>query len=207
MKRVFNQHVNRQEYLVRYQFWSKIIKKYVTQKGVVVENVLDIGCSDGSFKDFLGKKLKLKNQIIGLEPDSMFTSQDAAIYCGLSSNIPFQDNNFDLVIMLSVFEHIPIRERLGSLSEVYRVLKPGSTLFIQMPNPKFPIEFHTRLPLIGYLPRKLQLKFVEKVKKSKLRAMRNFWSISIIEALTLAKTLKFKLLSQHKYNYPIQIVP
>lgn len=42
--------------------------------------------------------------------------------------LPFPDNSFDAVVGCGVLEHVP--NILGSLQELYRILKPGGRLFI-----------------------------------------------------------------------------
>lgn len=49
-----------------------------------------------------------------------------------NDNLPFSDNTFDLAYADFVFEHIEKPEVF--LTEVYRVLKPGSSFFFRTPN-------------------------------------------------------------------------
>ena len=45
--------------------------------------------------------------------------------------LPFQDNNFDLILCNHVLEHIP--DDATAMKELYRVLKKGGTLIAQVP--------------------------------------------------------------------------
>lgn len=47
-----------------------------------------------------------------------------------ATNLPFEDNFFDLVYVYGVLHHIPIVER--ALDEIYRVLKPGRQCFVML---------------------------------------------------------------------------
>jgi SAM-dependent methyltransferase len=64
--------------------------------------------------------------------------------------LPFPDGEFDIVFSNAVIEHVggPVRQR-RLVSEAIRV---GRRVFITTPNRRFPVEVHTRLPLVHCLP-------------------------------------------------------
>ena len=51
------------------------------------------------------------------------------------TTIPYDDNYFDVLTMLAVFEHITTNKLVQVLSEIYRVLKPGGKYIITTPAP------------------------------------------------------------------------
>ena len=63
---------------------------------------------------------------------------------GDAEALPFRDATFDLVSLFSVIEHVKDQEQ--ALCEAFRVLKPGGTLVVQIPNRCFPVELHSGLP-------------------------------------------------------------
>jgi SAM-dependent methyltransferase len=64
--------------------------------------------------------------------------------------LPFADGEFDIVFSNAVVEHVGGRERQRSfVSEALRVAR---RVFLTTPNRRFPIELHTRLPLVHWLP-------------------------------------------------------
>ncbi|MDQ3671713.1 MAG: class I SAM-dependent methyltransferase [Actinomycetota bacterium] len=67
--------------------------------------------------------------------------------------LPFADGEFDVVFSNAVIEHVGDRARQRLLvSEAVRV---GRRVFLTTPNRRFPIEVHTRLPLVHWLPDRL----------------------------------------------------
>jgi SAM-dependent methyltransferase len=69
---------------------------------------------------------------------------------GDACSLPFEDGAFDIVFSNAVIEHVGGRDRQRQfVSEAIRV---GRRVFITTPNRRFPIEVHTRLPLVHWLP-------------------------------------------------------
>jgi SAM-dependent methyltransferase len=65
--------------------------------------------------------------------------------------LPFADNAFDIVYSNAVLEHAGSRARQKKfIAELCRV---APRRFLAVPNRGFPVEFHTCLPLIHYLPK------------------------------------------------------
>jgi SAM-dependent methyltransferase len=69
---------------------------------------------------------------------------------GDACDLPFADGEFDVVFSNAVIEHVGSRERQRRL--VSEALRVGRRAFITTPNRRFPIEVHTRLPLVHWLP-------------------------------------------------------
>jgi len=66
--------------------------------------------------------------------------------------LPFGRNQFDIVHSNAVLEHVGSRRNQGRfIAEMCRV---APRRFLAVPNRGFPVEHHTCLPLIHYLPRK-----------------------------------------------------
>jgi ubiquinone/menaquinone biosynthesis C-methylase UbiE len=96
--------------------------------------VLDIGCGAGRVYDFFKgyqvdyTGVDISKELIGIAkksyPREKFIVADA-------TELPFQDNSFDLVFSIATIHHIPSKElRQKFIDEAYRVTKPGGLVFI-----------------------------------------------------------------------------
>ena len=139
--------------------------------------VLDIGCATGIFLEGMKER--------GWQPEGVELSEFAANYARERFNLPvftgtleeaaFPGDQFDLVTMWDVIEHVP--DPGDTLAEVQRILKPGGWLVLSLPNPlawerswfkqfwagwDVPRHFHLFTPKVmeRYLQR-AGLKFVE----------------------------------------------
>jgi hypothetical protein len=76
--------------------------------------------------------------------------------------LPFKDREFDVAFSNAVVEHTGNRSQQEFfIREICRVAK---NVFIVTPNRGFPIETHTGLPLIHYLPKKIFRKILKGTK-------------------------------------------
>jgi SAM-dependent methyltransferase len=67
--------------------------------------------------------------------------------------LPFADGEFDVVFSNAVVEHVGGREQQRQF--VSEALRVGRKVFVTTPNRRFPIEVHTLLPLVHWLPEPL----------------------------------------------------
>lgn len=74
-------------------------------------------------------------------------------------NLPFENQSFDIVFSGAVLEHVGSRnDQKKFISEVLRV---GKRIFITTPNKNFPLEVHTGLPFLHFLPVKIYRKILK----------------------------------------------
>ena len=90
---------------------------------------------------------------LGLHDGAGFRARYPAIRYvqGDACELPFEDAAFDVVFSNAVIEHVGGRERQRRL--VTEALRVGRRVFVTTPNRWFPVEVHTRLPLVHWLPR------------------------------------------------------
>jgi SAM-dependent methyltransferase len=83
------------------------------------------------------------------------------------NKLPFADDQFDLVVLWQVLEHVPtVSEKKSLLAEVSRVAKNGGLVLVETPNFFFPIDYHdTNLPLVNYFPAGIRAWLIKQVRK------------------------------------------
>lgn len=93
-----------------------------------------------------------------------------AVLIDETGKLPFEDKFFDIVYCSSVIEHVTVvksdvwtwKDEKEFSRESWKrqklftdeIMRLGKQYFVQTPSKTFPIESHTWLPLVGYLPRK-----------------------------------------------------
>jgi hypothetical protein len=81
---------------------------------------------------------------------------------GTALNMPFNDNTFDLVFSSAVLEHVGnIKNQKKFIEECMRISK--QYVFITTPNRFYPIELHTALPFIHWLPKRIHRKILKTI--------------------------------------------
>lgn len=118
---------NYKKYSNKNPLMSIVISHFLNQVKLIIDsldgdNILDVGCGEGFVIDFLKNK-----NIIGLDisEDALIIaktqSPDNRFFRGDIYNLPFQKDNFDIVIVIEVLEHINDVER--AIDDVKRVSK------------------------------------------------------------------------------------
>jgi SAM-dependent methyltransferase len=69
---------------------------------------------------------------------------------GSALALPFEDGAFDVVFSNAVIEHVGTRDAQRRF--VDEALRVAPRAFVTTPNRLFPVEVHTRLPLVHWLP-------------------------------------------------------
>jgi SAM-dependent methyltransferase len=69
------------------------------------------------------------------------------------NRLPFDDNAFDVAVSFAVLEHVG--DRQSQTQFVRELLRVGRMVYLTTPNRAFPIEFHTFVPFIHWLPQPL----------------------------------------------------
>jgi SAM-dependent methyltransferase len=90
---------------------------------------------------------------VGLHDGTSFSQRHPEIVYvqGNACALPFPDQSFDVVFSNAVIEHVGDIERQRLF--VAETLRVGRRVFLTTPNRWFPIEVHTRLPFVHWLPK------------------------------------------------------
>ena len=150
------------EWATRTEALSDSLRELIVEyASPTAERGLDVGCQTGLLSARLARTTELT--WTGVDPiiATPRRGPDArvALLPGFSNDLPFDADGFDCVVLANVFEHIYPEDRQASLDEIARVLTPGGILVGQLPNPYFPIESHSRLPFMGWLPPALRPRY------------------------------------------------
>ena len=125
--------------------------------------ILDIGADDLGFGEgdtcrtlnFFEELYPWANRItaLGLTDGAGFKRRYPGIpyVQGDASALPFEDGAFDVAFSNAVIEHVGGPERQRAF--VLEALRVARRAFITTPNRLFPIELHSRLPVVHWLPR------------------------------------------------------
>ena len=122
------------------------------------ETVLDVGVTSDQIYDvsnYFERLYPFRNRIVAVGlGDASFLE---AVYPGVkfvqanALDLPFPDGSFDLVHSSAVLEHVgSFANQARMIAECLRVARRG--ICLTTPNRWFPVEFHTQLPLVHWLP-------------------------------------------------------
>lgn len=116
------------------------------------ESILEVGYGSGILLPTLvsiGKNvsgIELESDPARVESNLKKLGVNASLSKGDISHTNYPDDSFDLVVVLSVFEHI--RDFEPGVREVFRILKPNGELLVGMP--RVDILMEKLFPLIGW---------------------------------------------------------
>jgi len=182
----------------RYQIWGEtefLFNDYVMPG----DKVLDLGCGNGRFFEFLKDKdiyyigVDFSEKLIEIAkekyPKVKFQVADAL-------NLPFPNNYFDKIYSIAVLHHIPSEEfRIQFFEEVRRILKPNGFFILTVWKPESKKNLNVFL-------KGTALKLTGKLEKGDTfrpwgkDAERYFHYFSEKELTKLAEQTKFKIIEQ-----------
>ncbi len=138
------------------------------------ESIIDVGVNTTEYSatdNYLEKHYSHPENItaVGLGTDEEITTFQTryplvTTQAGDGRSLSFPDNAFDIAYSNAVIEHVGnFDDQRRFLSELYRVSRRG---YLTTPNRLFPIELHTRIPLLHLLLSKKNFDvFVTKIGK------------------------------------------
>lgn len=154
-------------------------------------SVLDIGVTaDESLPEsnYFEKLYPYKERIVAASiEDASFLEKSYPglrfVMIGRDGRLPFADDQFDILFCSAVLEHVGDTEaQRRFIGECVRVCR---SFFITTPDRRFPVEFHTILPFLHWLPRSMH--------QAALRGLGlGFWART--ENLNLLKPQEFRSL-------------
>ena len=132
-------------------------KMYELWKPAPSQKVLDIGatpdCERLDSNCFLPWILSDGHSLSAVSPEDISELKDKYPAIIILNNLDVPDNSYDWVFSSAVLEHVGNTEKqIEFIKECARV---GKGIFLTTPNRCHWLEFHTKLPFIHWLPKKL----------------------------------------------------
>ena len=115
------EEIKKPAYIGSYIRWT-YVKKFLPRKEGGI--LLDVGSGNMEFKDLAEKK---GYSYCAFDNDSLLMSPRGTVY-----DIPYEDETFDAVICVDVFEHL--KDDSKAMQEIKRVLKKDGLLLLHIPN-------------------------------------------------------------------------
>ena len=116
---------------------------------------------------------------------------------GRKNNLP--DNNFDIVHSNATIEHVgSYQNQLKFIKECIRISK--KYIFIQTPNRFYPIDFHTIIPFIHWLPKNIHRKILQIIGLNFYSLEKNLNLLSEQDLISLCKELNISNFRIIKYK-------
>jgi len=115
----------------RYDLYIKILESILPTEEKI--KILDIGCALGDFTKRVWQ-LDPKNEIYGIDISENAIARVSKEYPNMKFKVEslpklsFRDNSFDLILCLEVLYYLNAEDRIKSLENIRRVLKPGGYL-------------------------------------------------------------------------------
>jgi len=161
--------------------------RYLRGRGASDLAVLEVGCSFGHVTEYVADQPDVA-EVYTFDTDPAFVAivrakveelrlptvrEVAQLSDEQCRHLPYPDSRFDVVLVVGVIEHLPIRGRRALVDEYYRILAPGGHIVIlDTPNRLFPLETHSvGLPLVQWLPGPLAYRYAKVFRPTKFRAV------------------------------------
>ena len=174
---------------------NQLIDKQLDYKNY--KNMLDVGTTpslenhENQILKYFYKKIDI-SCLSNLDLSELkYLYPEILTYLGDGREMFFEKNKFDIVISSATIEHVgSFDNQLKFVSECYRVCKYKT--FITTPNRYYPIEFHTKIPLLHYLPKIYHRKILNLLGENFLSLEKNLNLLSKKNFVEICKILKIK---------------
>ncbi len=189
-------------YTLMREYFAKVlisqIEEFMPLDG---KKVLDVGGAKGEFCKVISEARRC--DAVNLDPaPGDYIWPDTIT--GLADNMPFNDNEFDLVISRGVLEHIPPEKQQPSVNEMFRVLKKGGFCYIMIPPWYNPHAGHGVKPF-HYFPFRIaktlrEFFFRKKVKENSFEE-KNLYPVTFKRMKTLITRGGFKIVATRDTHF------
>jgi len=143
------------------------------------KHVLDVGCGTGKLVSYLQKKgydahgCDISTEAINFASK---INKKGTIIKASATNLPYKNNSFDLISVISTIEHLTSKEAGIFLEEAHRILRPKGIIFLITPNFNSPLRFLKGSRWFGYTD-PTHITFYTPKSLSRLLKKKNFTNI------------------------------
>lgn len=139
MVQVKKNHYEFAKYLTKAR-WNSIWHQLDEVIKLQPQTILEIGPGPGLYKSVL-KQLGFHIETLDFAPDLQ------PDHVGSATDIPLEDNSFDVVCAFQMLEHLPYEESLKAFYEMTRVSRKH--IVISLPDSEPVWRYHIKIPKIG----------------------------------------------------------
>jgi SAM-dependent methyltransferase len=165
--------------------WARVdlFLKLLNPQGKI--KLLDLGGGHGDFSYKISQKIDAEVWVADINDGPKLAEKKYGFNSVILEEgglLPFEDNQFDIVICNSVIEHVTLPKSAcrsqafcqkdweeGSLKNqaafAKEIKRVGKSYFVQTPHKNFPIESHTWFPFVNWLSHETTIKLVSFLNK------------------------------------------
>lgn len=125
-------------------------------------HMLEVGAGSGGISHYFGTHPYLDFEVDAVDVNDVRSVKDGYRFHLIdSTQLPFPDASFDVVLTNHVIEHVGDKTaQMHHLHEVRRVLKAGGVAYLAVPNRWMLVEPHYKLAFLSWLPRRMRSRYL-----------------------------------------------
>jgi len=181
------------------------VEKYKNLKDL---SILDLGCGSGGCTYQLIKRgakvtsIEIDRELLKLSMGRNRQNSHVDFLLADGTRLPFKNESFDVCICLHVIEHV--NDTFDLIKDLNRILKYNGILLLEYPNRFYPMEQHSGLKLINYLPKRFANFIAKKISTSNIVSKNYRSRFNII--LLYPHNLSYFSVKKHLKLFPLKIL-
>lgn len=162
-KKHYDEMFSRMDKFKRNAYREELRKKQAELIDDVDARILDVGCGDGIMLSELGDKaigLDISNEALKFAPENI----KDRLWQGCATELPFDDEYFNTVLLLNMIEHLTPNDAKKALSEAKRVCAKNGQIIVSTCI-RAPKKFKVTIDMSKYMHSPIHLKeyFIEEL--------------------------------------------
>jgi SAM-dependent methyltransferase len=133
---------------------SKIVALIEHRRRLTGSRLLEIGTGGGFIASLLSERVGTEGGVWSVDIDDMRQeTQGYRFDLVKGTELPFDDNSFDVVVSNHTIEHVgDVDQQRVHLCEIARTLRPDGLAYLSSPTRWALVEPHFKVPMLGWLP-------------------------------------------------------